>query len=147
MDARIAGITKPLSATDRDELATAQARADSLAQMFGDSVNPPLHGESPIEYRKRLAGKFQKHSAAVKGVKLDSLDAASFGVIEERIYADAATVARSPAVLPAGRLMAHKRTDMAGRTITEYSGDIATAFAPFMAPGYVGRVNRTSAKA
>lgn len=147
MEQRITSITAPLSASDRDELASAQARADSLAQQLGDSITPPLHGEKPIEYRKRLAAKFAKHSASLKGVRMDSLEGGAFDVIENQVYADAQAAARSPAQMPAGRLREHKRTDMAGRTITEYSGDIGAAFAPFMAPGYVGRVNRITQKA
>jgi hypothetical protein len=141
MNQTIAGLTRPLSAEDRDHLSRAQARADSIAHMFGDSVNPPLHGESPISYRKRLASKFQKHSSSVKGVKLDSLDDASFGVIEDRIYADAQTAARSPAQMPQGRLTEH--TDHStGRPITTYSGDPNAWMQHFKAPGYIGRIHR-----
>lgn len=142
LESRLANITRPLSATDRDQLASAQARADSLAQCFGDSVTPPLHGERPIDYRKRLAEKFKKHSASNKDVRLDSLPDAVFAQIEERIYADAQVAARSPAQMPAGRLMPHTRRDSAGREITEYTGDIGTAFGPFMAGGYTARLNR-----
>jgi hypothetical protein len=140
---QLGAVTKPLSVEERDGLAQAQARADSIASAFGDSVRPPLHGESPIQYRKALASKFQKHSASLKGVKLDALDADSFGVIEDRIYADAQAAARTPSNLPAGRLMERKYTDASGRQITEYTGDSAAAWAPFMAPGVVARINRT----
>ena len=142
MEARLSTVMTPLSAEDRNELSRAQARADSLAQMFGEDVPPPLHGEKPIEYRKRLAGKFAKHSEALKGARLDSLDAATFHVLEERIYADAQAAARSPAKMPAGRLQAHQYQDAAGRTITEYTGDIGVAFAPFISGGQVARINR-----
>lgn len=142
MESRLANITRPLSATDRDQLAGAQARADSLAQAFGDSVSPPLHGERPIEYRKRLAEKFKKHSAAMKNEKFDGLSDGAFAIVEERIYADAQAAARSPAQMPAGRLMQHVRRDSAGREITEFTGDFAAAFGPFMAGGYKARLNR-----
>jgi len=141
LESRLANMTRPLSPTDRDQLASAQARADSLAQAFGDSVTPPLHGERPIEYRKRLASKFQKHSTAMKSEKLEGLSDGAFAIIEERIYADAQAAARSPAQMPAGRLMQHVRRDAAGREITEYTGDIGAAFGPFMAGGYIGRIN------
>jgi hypothetical protein len=135
MNARLNRATQPLSAADRDELAKTQARADSLAQMFGDSVTPPLAGETPIEYRRRMAAKFQKHSAGVKNVKLDALDAESFGVIEGLIYSDAQAAAMKPGSPVKGRLIAIKSTDEAGRTITRYQGDMDAWLAPFKAPG------------
>jgi len=137
----VASLTKPRTNEDRDALSRAQLRADSVAQMFGDSVSAPLYDESPIGYRKRLAAKFQKHSESAKDVRLDSLDAPSFAIIEGQIYADAAVAARSPASQPAGRLMAH--TDMStGRPITTYTGDPNGWMASFKAPGYVARINR-----
>src|SRR6185312_9406424 len=142
MDRRIQSFTAPQSASDRDALSLAQSRADNVAYMFGDSVSPPLHGESPIAYRKRLAAKLQKHSVSAKDIKLDSLDAHAFGVIEERIYADAQLAARNPAKVPTGKLIAHTRADAAGRQITEFSGDPMACWAPFMAPGVGIRINR-----
>ena len=71
------------------------------------------------------------------------MDAAAFHVLEERIYADAQAAARSPAQMPAGRLQPHHYQDAAGRTITEYTGDIGTAFAPFLSGGQVARINRS----
>lgn len=135
MEARINRATRPVSASDRDELARVQARSDSLAQMFGDSVTPPLAGETPIEYRKRMAGKFQKYSDSTKGIKLDALDEASFGIIEERIFADAQAVAHNPDAPAEGRLVAIKSQDGAGRTITKYHGDPKAWLKPFMAKG------------
>lgn len=124
MNARLQALTTPLSATDRDQLSAAQARWDSVAQMFGDSVPAPLHGESPIAYRQRLAAKFQKHSEKFKGIRLDSLDGVVFDTVEEQIRMDAQAVARSPEVMPAGKLIPIVRNDEAGRQITEYSGDM-----------------------
>ena len=135
-------VTKPLSIEDKDQLAQAQSRADSIASAFGESIRAPLYGESPIAYRKSLAAKFQKHSATYKDVKLDSLDAVSFGAVENCIYADAQTAARAPANMPEGRLIEHVHIDRAGRRVSEYSGDPAAAWAPFMAPAMVARINR-----
>jgi len=124
MNARLQALATPLSASDRDQLSAAQARWDSVAQMFGDSVPAPLHGESPIAYRQRLASKFQKHSDKFKGIRLDSLDGVVFDTVEEQIRVDAQAVARSPEVMPAGKLIPIIRSDEAGRQITEYSGDM-----------------------
>ena len=146
MDARLNTMSQPLSAADRDALSVAQARADGIAQMFGDTVNPPLHGESPIAYRKRLAAKFQKHSGDMKGVRLDSLDGAAFALVEDRIYLDAQSFATSPAQMPAGRLQAHVRLDDAGRRITTFTGDMDGWMSHFKAPGVVATINRSHGK-
>jgi 8-oxo-dGTP pyrophosphatase MutT (NUDIX family) len=124
MNARITSLTTPLSVSDRDALSAAQARWDSVAQMFGESVPAPLHGESPIAYRQRLASKFQKHSDKFKGIRLDSLDGPVFDTIEDQIRQDAQAYARSPEVSPTGKLIPIVRRDEAGRQITEYSGDM-----------------------
>lgn len=136
MNARLTSLTTPLSASDRDQLSAAQARWDSVAQMFGDSVPAPLHGESPIAYRQRLAAKFQKHSDKFKGIRLDSLDGAVFDTIEEQIRMDAQTYAKSPDVMPAGKLIPIIRRDEAGRQITEYSGDMDAWLGHFKHQGH-----------
>lgn len=142
MDERLSGLTRPLSSEDRDQLSVAQRRADSLAQMFGDSVQPPLHGEGPIAYRKRLAAKFQKYSPSLKTVKLDSQSPEAFALMEERIYNDAQNVALNPASAPKGRLIPSVRVDAAGRQITTYTGDIDSWLTHFKSPGYSATINR-----
>jgi 8-oxo-dGTP pyrophosphatase MutT (NUDIX family) len=142
MDGTLSTLTKPLSIEDRDALATAQMRADSVMQMFGQSANAPLHGESPVEYRKRLASKLAAHSPDMKGVKLDALDGASFKVIEDKIYADAQVAARNPASAPAGRLIPIVSRDEAGRQITRFTGDIDAWMQHFKAPGVICKINR-----
>ncbi|SAK53474.1 NUDIX domain protein [Caballeronia calidae] len=135
MDGTLSTLTRPLSATDRDSLAQAQTRADSVMSMFGNSASAPLHGESPIDYRRRLASSLQKHSAEMKGVKLEALDGAMFKMAEDRIYADAQTAAMNPAEAPAGRLVEHVSHDVAGRKITRFSGDMDAWLTPFKATG------------
>ncbi|WP_186211297.1 DUF2213 domain-containing protein [Burkholderia gladioli] len=142
MDGRITSMTKPLSTEDRDALATAQMRADSVMQMFGQSAAQPLHGESPIDYRRRLASKLQSHSSDMKGVKLDSIDGPAFKLVEDRIYADAQSAALNPAAAPAGRLIPLVSRDEAGRQITRFTGDIDAWMGHFKAPGVVCKVNR-----
>jgi predicted RNase H-like nuclease (RuvC/YqgF family) len=124
MNARITSLTTPLSVSDRDALSSAQARWDSVAQMLGDSIPAPLHGESPIAYRQRLASRFQKHSERMKSVRLDSLEGAMLDMAEERIRMDAQAFARSPAAVTAGKLTPRRYNDAAGRQITEWDGDM-----------------------
>lgn len=142
MQAKFDAMTKPMSASDRDALASAQAKADSVAQMFGDAASQPLHGESPIEYRKRLAEKFKSHSSAFKGVDLAGIHGDAFEAIEARIYADASSAALSPEALPAGRLIAIKSRDQSGREITRYQGDPDGWMNAFKATGAVVKFNR-----
>lgn len=142
MNATLKSLTTPLSVTDRDQLSAAQARWDSVAQMFGDSVPAPLHGESPLAYRQRLAAKFQKHSDKFKGIRLDSLDGVVFDTVEEQIRMDAQAYAKSPAVMPAGRLIPTIRLDSAGRQITEYHGDMDVWLNHFKHHGVVAKVLR-----
>jgi 8-oxo-dGTP pyrophosphatase MutT (NUDIX family) len=136
MDVQLKALTTPLSASDRDQLSAAQARWDSVAQMFGDSVPAPLHGESPIAYRQRLAAKFQKHSERFKGIRLDSLEGSVFDEIENQIRQDAQAYAKSPAVSPVGKLIPIIRRDEAGRQITEYSGDMDAWLGHFKHQGH-----------
>ncbi|KVK89909.1 NUDIX domain-containing protein [Burkholderia sp. MSMB1498] len=142
MDGTLSTLVKPLSVEDRDALASAQMRADSVMQMFGQNATAPLHGESPIDYRKRLASKLASHSPDMKGVKLDALDGAAFKVVEDKIYADAQVAARNPASAPAGRLIPIVSRDEAGRQITRFAGDIATWMQHFTSPGVVCKLNR-----
>ena len=142
MQARIDALTKPISPEDRDALAKAQARADSVFQMFGESALAPLAAETPIAYRQRLASKLQKHSAASADIKLDALTEKAFVQIEDRIYADAQARAMSPEIAVAGRLIPHVRKDSAGREITTYTGDMDAWLRMFKSkPVYITGIN------
>lgn len=143
MQSRMNVLTQPLSSADRDALSSAQSRADSVCQMFGESAAAPLHGESPISYRKRLAAKLQKHSKDFADVKLDSIEGPTFDTVEARIYADAQAHASSPAVAVAGRLIPHVRQDSAGRFITTYTGDMDVWLGQFKSkPVYITGFNK-----
>ena len=122
MAAQIVAMAKPLGASERDELARVQARADTLGTMLGETISHPLHGESPIAYRKRLAARFQKHST-LQEIKLDSIEGQAFDLIEERIYADAREAALNPSEGMQGRLVPIVTRDSAGREITRYAGN------------------------
>lgn len=139
----MADIVKPRSPEDADALSAAQARADQIAQLFGDTVTAPLHGETPISYRKRLAAKFQKHSAKMKGIRLDSVDGPAFDLVENEIYADAHKAALSPEASTHGRLIPIVRRDSAGREVTEYQGDMDAWLNTFKSTGVVLKVDRS----
>ena len=146
MNAKIESLNKPLSSADRDALSRAQARADGVAQMFGEEVAAPLNGESPIAYRKRLADKLKKHSRELKDVRMDSMDEASFAVLENKIYADAQAAALSPTAARAGQLIPIVRRDSAGRQVTTFQGDIDAWMKHFKAPGMGVKIDRTLGK-
>jgi len=125
-------VSLPLSYADKDELASIQSRFDSLAARFGETIQPPLLGETPSSYHRRIISRFQKHSERCKNVKLDSLDSQSFPIIADQIYADAQSAASSASLSPSGGLRAETFTDFAGRKCTRYFGDIKSAFAPWV---------------
>ncbi|MGC9271250.1 hypothetical protein [Acidiphilium sp.] len=122
--------TEP-SVEDRNALADARSRADSLFQsVLGRPVPEPIPGERPIAYRKRLAESLKKFSDTFKGERLDSLTGTIFDTVEERIFADAAAAVKTSAVMPAGQLRAIKSRQL-GHDVTEYVGDPAAAWAPY----------------
>ncbi len=142
MNSMMESLSKPLDANDREDLAKAQVRADRVAQMFGDSVTPPMHGETPISYRKRLASKFQKHSKTMKDTRLDSLTGAAFDLVESKIYDDAQAVALNPSEITAGRLIPQVYKDAAGREITTFTGDPDAWMNQFKGTGIIGKINK-----
>jgi hypothetical protein len=95
LEGTIKNMTAETSPSDLNELASAQGRADSVAAMFGDRAPAPIPGEKPVDYRKRLLSKFQRHSPAYNGVKFDAFDPLTLGLVEERVYSDAMTTART----------------------------------------------------
>lgn len=138
----VKSLSRELSHEEKDALAMAQSRADSLFLSLNEKLTAPLFGETPISYRKRLASRLQKYSPKLKDVKLDSIsDAATFEILEREIYADAASASTSPAFLPEGKLIPEKFTDFAGRICTKYRGDIKAAFAPWVQRSVPFRVN------
>lgn len=145
--AQVAVLTKPRTNDDRDQLSRIQRRAEGVAMAFGDSnaVTPPMFDESPVAYRKRCAALFQKHSPKAKGVNLRLLDDTTFQMVEDQIYADAQTVAASPAAMPKGRLHA-SMDDSTGHRVTTYTGDPEACWAPFKAPGFTGKINKDVGK-
>lgn len=141
LEAMEARLPRELSRDDQDALASAQARGDSVAAMFGERVPPPLAGEDPTSYRRRLAQRFQKHSADYKDVDLSGINATILQAVEPKIYADAQAEGKKTNGSKVGVLIP-VTTREHGREVTRYTGDPLAWMAPFMRGGTTGRFNR-----
>ncbi|EDB4487740.1 NUDIX domain-containing protein [Salmonella enterica] len=123
-------IPTELSDEERNEIADAQVKADSVFSCFGRRAPVPLSGEKPLAYRRRLMIQLQEHSPDFKTVDLSTIaDSALLSVAEKTIYADAQKSA-SLSVGP-GMLREIKRADATGRQISTFEGDPAATWAPF----------------
>ncbi|ELY5224135.1 NUDIX domain-containing protein [Yersinia enterocolitica] len=123
-------IPTELSDSERNELADAQVKADSVFSVLGKRAPMPLSGEKPLSYRRRLMIQLQEHSGDYKAVDLSSIaDSALLNIAEKQIYADAQSSA-SLSVGP-GMLREIKRADVTGRQISTFEGDPAATWGPF----------------
>ena len=129
----------PLSGEEHHEMREAQARFDSVAAALGDSAGPPVLGERPLEYRRRLAGKLATHSGRFKNSRFDSAEAAVLDVIEPLLHADAVQAARNSAGI-GKTIQVVSRED--GRDITRTYGDPLAWMRHFTCQGVSGFVNR-----
>lgn len=103
---------------DREELAKAQSRADSVAMALGETSGvAPVMGESVFAFRKRLASRFAKFSSRFKDVDINGIrDEKLFSPIEDAVYADSMAYAKAPPVAEGTVHMVESRDD-AGRMI------------------------------
>jgi hypothetical protein len=147
LEGTLKGLTAETPAAERDALATAQSRADSIAALFGDRASPPIPGENSLAYRRRLLSRFQRHSDRFKDKRFDSADSDTLSLVEDTVYADAANAAKSPGAEAIGRLIPVERTDAAGRRITSYNGDPMAWMRHFMTGAQVGRILRPQNRA
>ncbi|EGW7777876.1 NUDIX domain-containing protein [Salmonella enterica] len=123
-------IPTELSDEERNEIADAQVKADSVFSCFGKRAPVPLSGEKPLAYRRRLMIQLQEHSPDFKTVDLSTIaDSALLSVAEKTIYADAQKSASLSVGL--GMLREIKRADATGRQISTFEGDPAATWAPF----------------
>lgn len=123
-------IPTELSDADRNELADAQIKADSVFSAFDQRAPSPTPGEKPLAYRRRLLVKLQEHSPDFKNVDLSAIaDAQLLNIAEKQIYADAQSAASLS--VGAGQLREIKRADATGRLISTFEGDPSAAWAPF----------------
>ncbi|EGI0928955.1 NUDIX domain-containing protein [Salmonella enterica] len=123
-------IPTELSDEERNEIADAQVKADSVFSCFGKRAPVPLSGEKPLAYRRRLMIQLQEHSPDFKTVDLSTIaDSALLSVAEKTIYADAQKSASLS--VGSGMLREIKRADATGRQISTFEGDPAATWAPF----------------
>ncbi|EOY9167674.1 NUDIX hydrolase [Raoultella ornithinolytica] len=123
-------IPTELSDEERNEVAEAQVKADSVFSSFGKRAPIPLSGEKQMAYRRRLMIQLQEHSPDYKSVDLSAIaDSQLLSTAEKHIYADAQKAA-SLSVGP-GQLREIKRADATGRQISTFEGDPAATWAPF----------------
>lgn len=116
-------LPKHITDADYASMADAQARYDGVFSLFGDAASRPLQGETPLAYRRRLAGTLKVHSKNWKEVDLATIaDDATFAIVEGQVLADAQAAALAPSSAPEGELRPVRRRDPTGRTITEYVG-------------------------
>ena len=122
---------------DDEEAAYAdcQAKADSVYSAFGKSASRPLQGESLTAYRKRMVRGLQAHSDEMKNVNINAIkDEAMLAVVEKRVYADAIAASRGTGAIAKGQLIELHKKDRAGRTITEFRGDMEAWLGDFKLP-------------
>lgn len=123
-------IPTELSDEERNEVAEAQVKADSVFSSFGKRAPIPLSGEKPMAYRRRLMIQLQEHSPDFKAVDLSAIaDSQLLSAAEKHIYADAQKAA-SLSVGP-GMLREIKRKDATGREISTFEGDPSVTWTPF----------------
>lgn len=144
MQNKLAELTRPRPAEERNQLAAAQSRADSVARLFGSTAPQPVPGETPLRYRQRLLGNFQKHSPKLAKADMARVDADALGAVEDIIYADAAAASRDPASFRPGEMRAVTERDPAGREITRWVGDGMAWRQHFMLGAAVGRIRQPS---
>lgn len=121
---QVAGmIPKAIGDADYTAVVDAQSRADDVFALFGERAPRPLSGENAVGYERRVAKMLKAHSPTWKGVELDTAfaDDASFGVVRDQIYKEAAVAAKSPNNVPDGELRMRERRD-GGHVIREFYG-------------------------
>ncbi|MGH7012555.1 MAG: hypothetical protein ACREEL_00095 [Stellaceae bacterium] len=136
-----AAIQRPATPTERDQLATTQARADSLAAKFGEHAPAPMPGERPDNFRRRVLSGLKKFSPQFADFDVARADDALLAVAEPAIYEAAEAVAHAGTATTAA-LVKVEEADSTGRKITRYYGDNLAWMAPFMSGGQIVRINR-----
>jgi chemotaxis protein histidine kinase CheA len=145
MQDRLAALTGAVHISDADRVALAeiQARADGVANAFGDRAPGPLAGETPVNYRRRLAAKFKPHSSDWKDRDLSVVPDSMLDVAEKAIYADAERVAAHPADIAPGTLREIVKHDRTGRRISEFVGSPSAWMDQFKSPAQLQvRINK-----
>lgn len=121
-DKKMDAMPKEPTQEEQSKFMDAQAKADSVAQAFGDSAPRPIAGESLVGYRKRLLKAYQPHSPAWSKVNLATMTADVLDVAEPMIYNDAQKAAKNPTDVAEDTLREVISTDRTGRRISEFRG-------------------------
>lgn len=126
----------------RKALVKAQARADDVCHAWGEQAPPPMTGETPLAYRRRLLERHQRLCPEFKDVDLDSItDPKVFDGIESRIYEASVAESEKGFVLP-DILRERKKRDDSGRLISTFYGSPSTWMQQFSnQPRRVLRIN------
>lgn len=122
LDALSAVAVRHVTDDERGQLAGIHAKWDKAYTAFGDSASYAMPGETPDQYRRRLANGLRKHSAIFGKIDLAHLDKDGLDVAEGQIYADAMTAARAPTIGGGGKLRSIQSKTAAGHTMIDYIG-------------------------
>lgn len=145
LDSLESELPKKDSDGDAMEMADCQAKADSIFSGFGKSAPAPMRGETKLSYRKRLANALKGLGEKFKALDLSPIpEGAAFDVLEGQIYADAQTAAANPVIPAEEGLREIKRRDKAGRTISEFKGEINAFTSEFRRPSGSARLSRNN---
>jgi hypothetical protein len=113
---------RPLTESDERAMLAMQSRADEAYQAAGRRAPPPLAHERPDEFRRRLADGVKSYSDRWREANLNVVtDDTALGVIEDQIYADAASHGRT-AGLRAREIKPIQNRTAAGHTTIEFVG-------------------------
>jgi 8-oxo-dGTP pyrophosphatase MutT (NUDIX family) len=118
----------------RQAYVAAQAKAERIAQAFGDSAPRWVQGETLDQYRRRLLGAFKQHSASWKDIDVTPFAGKALDKVESDVYADAWNAAIRPASIAGGGLRMVEEADDTGRKIRKFYGDAEACWAPFKLP-------------
>lgn len=109
--------------SERERFAAIQEQADPVFQAFGDRAPSFLDGETPTQYKRRLASKMQAHSPQWRDARLAAIsDDKVLDIAVETIYADSIAAARRGSDVPSGSLRMISK-QVGGHIINEFVGD------------------------
>jgi hypothetical protein len=137
-----------MSNAEADLFVAVQMRADKVFSTMGRRCPPPMHGESCVGYRLRLAREMQHEipKGSYKKIELSAIrDPIALSAIEDVIYKVAADSYKDPSTVPLGILREVSET-RGGHTYTRFYGQPRSWLSAFMPPGrVVKRINEHSA--
>jgi ribosomal protein S10 len=116
-------VTRPMA--DLNAYADAQAKADAVMRLHGESAEPPMSGEELIPYQIRMHRKLQPHSPKWKNVELSLIaaDRKAFENVLGEIRSDATQAGLNPVGLPEFQHRAIVKESPGGHKITSWVGN------------------------